>query len=170
SFPLFGVSFKTTVEVTPDYATGHAAAACDENQCVVWPVVIEKAVAQLAGGYNALNGEWVARALSMVTGDHVHVIQLGWMTYTAAEIRRDLQSQKIVLLQTSNELPDDAKAAGLVEDHAYYVRAMQEEGGQPRLMLHNPWDRRHPSPVPIDAIRRWFGAVTVGSVKGAQTP
>ncbi len=170
SLALLEVGRKTRVEVTPDYAKGHAGVACDQDQCVVWPAVIEKAVAQLMGGYNAMNADWVARSLFVLTGDAGHAIPLTLMSYTAPEIRRDLQSQKIIVLQTPEELPADAQAAGLVEGHAYYVRAMEEESGSPRLTLHNPWDEMHPSPIPVDAVRRWFGSATVGSVKGGPTP
>jgi hypothetical protein len=155
----------TEVRVTVDaqFANGHAKARAVGDAHEIWPLVMEKAYAQLRGGYNAIaHGGFPADAMQALTGCEAHRSQLGWFRgYRASDLRSDLASGRLVVLGTRR----DVQEYGLRGGHSYVATELVVDNGRLCVSLHNPWDSTEPRPVPVDEIARVFHAVDIGSVR-----
>jgi hypothetical protein len=132
----------------------------------VWHVVLEKAFAQLYGGYSRLNERGSStRAMEALTGEPAIELPLGKSSsYSAEQLQRDVAAGKLVVLLSHPKMPGNAPAA-LVGDHAYQVVAAEQTGDRLWLTLHNPWNKGDPAKVPLDQLSRWFAALNVGRVR-----
>ena len=171
------------VTVTQPFARGHARLRGGDGPSEVWPLVVEKACAQYAGGYNDIaRGGSAGHAMALLTGREPTFFSLAWPArwvhpYDAGDLQADVAGGKLVVLTTqrgigpplgSDSTPaqrvTNAKAHGLVENHAYFVTGTEERDGKTFVKLGNPWGRDEPDPVPFEEFAKWFGGVTVGSV------
>jgi Calpain family cysteine protease len=164
----FGKTTFTEVSVTVDgpYVQGHAAPREEGSSKEVWPLVLEKALAKLYGGYAEINrGRSPALALEVLTGKPVESRSLGWLSsYGPSDLTAALGAGKVVVLSTRATLSVN-NAPHLVANHAYAVIGITIVGDQRCLLLRNPWGKAEPAPVPIDDLDEWFSAVDVGSVR-----
>jgi hypothetical protein len=164
----FGPTTFTEVKVTVDgpYVQGHAAPREDGPSKEVWPLVLEKALAKLYGGYAEINrGRSPALALEVLTGKPVESRSLGWLSsYGPHDLTAALGEGKVVVLSTRATLSSN-NAPQLVANHAYAVIGITIVGDQRCLLLQNPWGKSEPAPIPIDDLDEWFSAVDVGSVR-----
>ncbi len=180
---VFGSTTFRDVPVTVDgqYVVGHARIRPGGSE--VWPLVVEKAYAQYAGGYNKISrGGVPADVMPVLTGREATYVSLGWSNrwfggYGADALQTDLAKGKMVVLSTKpgiggNTGPDatpadrqaNANAHGLIGDHAYYVAGTEQVGGKLLVKLGNPWGDEQPDLVPFDELTTWFSGVSVGSV------
>lgn len=165
------------IEVPADeYIQGHAALRSDGAHDELWPLVIEKAYAQLRGGYNEIaKGGYPADALKALTGKAATTMEAA--TVTAQQIKQALDAHKVVVLSTRpdltplhnscdpKQLPADNKSC-IVPNHAYVVTRM-EDAGQGEVMLHlgNPWNdpKWQPPSFRLSDLAKSFAFVDVGS-------
>lgn len=167
---LFGPDTFEEVKLTvdPQFAKGHARARCDADGRVaeIWALVIEKAYAQLRGGYERIDARGSPRlALEALTGRPAFEIRLdATPSYTAGDLVADIEAGKPVVLLTQRSMRRDGPYA-LVPDHCYQVAGYEVSGDRVFVKLHNPWNKAEPREVPFDELRDWFQAIDVGAVK-----
>jgi hypothetical protein len=182
---LFGRTTFRDVHVTVDgpYVIGHARLRPENGQNEVWPLVLEKAYATYAGGYNRIGrGGVPTNALEILTGRQATFVSLGWperlfRSYGADELQADLARGKVVVLSTkagtgSNAEPDAApadrqpnvQAHRLLSSHAYFAQGIEQRDGKLFVKLGNPWGEAEPDPIPCEELSTWFSGVSIGSV------
>jgi hypothetical protein len=181
--PVSGTFHDVQVTVREPFAVGHARVRPGGTPTEVWPLVIEKACAQYAGGYNRIgHGGNPAEALALLTGREPTYTSFCWparlfKSYGANDLRSDLANGKLVVLCTRPGIRDptedrstpaqrqaSAGAHGLLDAHAYFATGIEEHDGKLFVKLGNPWGDAQPDPIPCDELTRWFFGVTVGSV------
>jgi hypothetical protein len=168
---------RVTVTVDGKYACGHATAPeSDKGTHEVWPVVLEKAIAQASGGYDAINGGSLShRSMEMLTGQPAsfHSLTSAWSplrivpgTYAPSDISAAVAAGKLVVLNTKPTLGSQGQATpyGLQSEHAYSVAQIVTVNGTPCALLRNPWGRSDPQPIPLDKLPDFFAGACVGSV------
>jgi hypothetical protein len=153
------------VPASEPYVVGHAVAPGDRTRHEIWPLVMEKAYAELRGGYNKLSkGEHVRDAMEALTGREA------WHVPSAEASDRliwaDLEAHKVVVLSTKEGI--GANPYKLKPAHAYAVTSRVDSDGKGVLVLYNPWGGTQPAPIPSSEIRKWFDCVDIGSPGGVQ--
>jgi hypothetical protein len=158
------------VPVGAPYVVGHAIARSDEPEArtgsyETWPLVVEKAYAQLRHGYNVIGrSAEVSSALEALTGRPV-------IRLAASEVGGDLGSDphQVVVLSSKHDIA--RTAFGLEAGHAYAVVGRQIVAGKVLLTLYNPWGERggkdrpiRPTLVPLGRLGEWFDSVDIASV------
>jgi len=171
---------KVTVTVDGTFACGHAIPrSTDRGTQEVWPLVIEKAIASLVGGYNSMNlGSQAHRTMEMLTGNRAACFSLcesgsaerflGFRC-TASDVAVAAASGKLVVLGSTDHagqpvLPGKSPPYGLISTHSYQVARVVTINGVPCAVLRNPWGIMNPDPIPLDQLARYFDNVNIGSV------
>jgi hypothetical protein len=182
---MLGVAAAPVVKLTidPSFECGHARPRVENDSAEVWSLVMEAALAKLAGGYAAIKdgpGGLAAAAMEVLTGRPATREAFTWFSasYDASRLKADLAAGKMVVFDTRKDVtvdcvaPPDVQAKmmlpgayGLYPHHSYVAIGTEMRDGKEYLLLHNPWDKKEPDPVPFDELRNWFSAVNVGSVK-----
>eukprot|EP00913_Durusdinium_trenchii_P033034 g30925.t1 len=101
----------------------------------VWPLLLEKAFAKVAGSYGALEGGIPEVAFQALTGQRE---QLRWQKESDGMWR--LLRFEMPRFDNS-KLTGDAQLDGLLEGHAYSVLEVQEVHGLRLIRLRNPWGK-----------------------------
>ncbi|MGA2448428.1 MAG: C2 family cysteine protease [Polyangiaceae bacterium] len=176
---LFHTLSKVTVTVDGKYACGHAdARATDSGTQEVWPLVLEKAVAQIVGGYDALNGGSLPhRPMEMLTGKPAAFHPLVGATlsrvvpgsFSPSDVASAVAAGRPVVLATKPALvpaapPGQAPPYRLQAQHSYAAVGIVEAGGKKCLELMNPWGCNDPTPIPLDELPKYFLGASAGSV------
>lgn len=154
------------VDVPPVYARGHAEARPGDGYNEVWVLVMERAYAQYAGGYNAMgHGGSIRDAMEIITGHPARGYGLGRIfgRYDADDMQRDLLAGHVVVVASRDDV--EQSRPDLVPNHAYLVTALERHGSKVAVRLWNPWGMIQPAPVSFDRIRSLFFQVDVGSAK-----
>jgi calpain family cysteine protease len=154
------------VDVPPIFARGHAQARPGSGGTEVWVPVMERAYAQLAGGYNAMgHGGRIADAMEIITGQPARSYGLGpiFGRYRPQDLQRDLLSGHVVAVASRTDV--EQSRPDLVPNHAYLVTGLESYRSKPALRLWNPWGSVQPAPVPFDELRSLFTQLDVGSPK-----
>jgi hypothetical protein len=182
--PRLSPTFRDVrVTVREPFVVGHARARPGDGGPEVWPLVIEKACAQYAGGCNGIGrGGDPTEAMAVLTGREPTYTSFGWLarlfkSYGANDLQSDLANGKLVVLGTNAGIggplaPDstpaqrqaNADAHGLVGTHAYFATGVEQHDGRLFVRLGNPWGDTQPDLVPCDELTKWFSGVTVGSI------
>jgi Calpain family cysteine protease len=165
------------VTVGPRFVLARAGARAADGHNEVWPLVVEKACADLLGGYARIDrpGD-PADALRLLTGHEPSYFPLGWLgrwmrPYSESTLKADLDGGKFVILGARDDIaeptgnPATETARGLVASHAYYAEGIEERDGKTFVRLGNPWPDAKPVLIPFDELPRWFSGVHVGSLR-----
>jgi hypothetical protein len=118
------------------------------NQKEIWPQVIEKAYAQLEGGYAAIaDGGFPFLAMETLTGKAA--VGLSPLGITLSRITAFANGHDLLTFDTSNArgLPNN-----LVSDHSYMFEGFSGSGASTEIKLGNPWGFDQPSPIPLSQI------------------
>jgi hypothetical protein len=166
------------VTVNASFECGHAEPRVQNGSAEIWPLVVEAAYAKLAGGYPAIQGGYPGVALEVLTGRPVEHIPVGWPAgYLTKTLKADLAAGKIVVFGTQTldpvacpnskaKHPEGQPAAyNLYSRHAYLAVGTATRDGKEYVLLHNPWNRDEPDPVPIEDVAKYFQSIDVGSAK-----
>jgi hypothetical protein len=173
----YHTSSKVTVTVNGTYVCGHAIAqASDNGTNEVWPLVLEKAIAQVLGGYGAMSrGSLSHRSMEMLTGKPASCHDIWGAgspmrilpgSFVPNDVAAAVAAGKLVVLNTPKTLalPGQSPPYGLETRHAYWVSGIVTVNGTQCAVLHNPWGFADPQPVPVDKLADCFCTVCVGSV------
>jgi hypothetical protein len=152
---------EITVSATLPFA--HASterAGVPGNRAEVWVAVIEKAYAELKGGFEKTRrGAWPGEAFEALTGKTA--AYAAGAVYTARDLARDLAANKPLTLSTT--LLEGPNPYGLVGPHAYAIVGSRVDAhGRTCLLLKNPWGRDDPKPLPIDELPNYCTYVDAG--------
>lgn len=115
------------------------------NRKEIWPQVIEKAVATLNGGYNAVaNGGYPVLAMEQLTGQTATYVAPSQLTLTM--LQQHVAAGDLMTFDTSSRggLP-----YGLVSNHAYMFSALIGGGSSATIQLLNPWGYYQPAAIPF---------------------
>jgi hypothetical protein len=136
----------------------------------IWPLIIEKAYAQLNGGYsNIAGGGWPEIATETLTG--IEANSHTPSNYGFDQLQRDLGAGRPVIGWTPG---DDKKkplldGVGLVGNHAYAVVDTKVENGVQMVKVYNPWGHTQPGTAEADGgwmkyddFQRLMSGVSVG--------
>jgi Ca2+-binding RTX toxin-like protein len=162
--PTYGTtSFKSTT-VTIDNTFPSNAVNNGATQDVVngvkeiWVQVLEKAVATLDGGYNAIaNGGSPMIAMEELAGQ-----QTTWMSpssLTLQALQADAAAGDLIVMDTPSTgvLPYN-----LVNDHAYMFESVNVVNGTPMVQLGNPWGFDQPQAIPLAQLSSGVIEVDIG--------
>jgi hypothetical protein len=123
----------------------------------IWPQVIEKAVAQLYGGYqNIENGGYVPLAMQALTGQTATWLSLPGQSLTAAALTGDIKASDMITFDTGAK----PTGYGLVGGHAYMFESYNASNGT--VTLGNPWGVDQPSAIPLSKIASNFAEIDIG--------
>jgi len=182
---LFGETTFCEVHVTVGgpFVEGHAQVRPGSSQNEVWPIVMEKAFAQYAGGYNNIGrGGAPVDAMAVLTGREASYVSFDWpnrwfRSYGANEIQTDLANGKMLILSTRADIDQEAQreaslaapqtnagAHGLVAGHAYFVKGVEQHDGKLYVKLGNPWGNADTDLIACDELTTWFSGISLGSV------
>jgi hypothetical protein len=169
-FPRVFLACK--VEVVPEFPRGaHADPATDQSKTKneIWPLVIEKAYAEVRGGYDQIGcGGTVYGAMTALTGTFPQHREPGWLFgYTSKDLLRDLAAGKTIVLSTPKEDKLAASRArfptessNIAKEHAYAVLGTTTtEGANVMVRLYNPWGEQFS--IPLNHLSKWFCEVDV---------
>ncbi|MDT7953255.1 MAG: C2 family cysteine protease, partial [Acetobacteraceae bacterium] len=122
----------------------------------IWVQVIEKAVAQLAGGYAGIaNGGNPALAMQELTGHAAAIYSPSSMT---ADILQQLSSAGALVTF-------DTKSSGLgynlIGNHCYMFKSVVNTADGPAVVLANPWGMDQPDLVPLSQLAANFVEVDI---------
>ncbi|WP_116947484.1 calpain family cysteine peptidase [Jiangella endophytica] len=140
-----------------DAGSGRLAYACSPDGSTLVPFV-EKAFAVYGGGYPVLaRGGLPVEALYWLTGRPSYLLRV---PKADDDIVAALVESGQPAVACSRPFDDDGSGAAAAlryrlapVAHAYAVRGLDADR---RVLLHNPWGRRHPRPVPLDVFRDLF--------------
>lgn len=154
------------VTVTPFFPVKEAGniayAQPNGDPPVIWPLILEKALAEREGSYGELVGGWSSKGMEALTGQKSTTYDTGDIT------REELQGWLDEGGVTVSSLPDDdAEGKKPYEDgrfiagHAYVVQGITDDG---RVQLYNPWGNTHAT-VTMEELNRYFRAVDTNSIR-----
>jgi hypothetical protein len=124
----------------------------------IWPQVLEKAVATLDGGYNAIaNGGSPLIALEELTGHAAS--SLAPAATTLAQLISDSAANDLLVFDTKSI---GALTNNLVNSHAYMFEGLTGTGAAATIKLGNPWGTDQPAPILLSALAKNFSEIDVG--------
>jgi hypothetical protein len=179
-FGLYHSNEKRSITVDASFPMDHAASADvgGDGSLEIWPLIIEKAYAQMKGGYDKIgNGGWPADAMFALTGRDAHSYT-PWETQphffqgnrgypdrtepaaiTWESAKADLAAGKLETLCTQNR---DDLPYGLKGNHCYAISGFHVDPltGKKMVDLQNPWGDKHAS-VPWDEFQKFGTKFTI---------
>ncbi len=149
--PTFSTtSFKaTTVTVTNSFSSQSVNNGATQdmvgNQKEIWPQVIEKAAATLAGGYGAIaNGGYPVLAMELLTGQTATYMSPGALTLAA--LQKFVAAGDLITMDTSSAR---GLGYGLVSNHCYMFDKIVGSGAPAAVRLLNPCGIDQPAAIPL---------------------
>lgn len=141
------------------YVVGHARAVTDGRVYEVWPLVIEKAYAELRHGYNAIGkGGEVLSAMEALTGRPI-------VRLPPASASQGVWGDPHSAVVLSSKRGLGSNAYGVMSEHAYAVTRCL--GGPPPLVeLYDPVGDRQLRPIPVGELATLFAWVDVTRMGG----
>jgi len=128
------------------------------NQQEIWPQVLEKAVATLEGGYNAIaNGGNPAEAMEELTGLAAYAFNP--TSLSASLLSAFSAAHDMITFDTSS---NSGLGYNLVSDHAYMFEKVVGSGSSASVQLANPWGVDQPSLIPVSQFAKNFVEIDVG--------
>jgi hypothetical protein len=148
--PTFGTTgFKTTtVTINNSFSAlsvnNGATQDVAGNQKEIWPQVIEKAVATLAGGYGAIaNGGYPVLAMEELTGQTASYMSPAGLTL--ATLLKYVAAGDLITMDTASR----GLGYGLVGNHCYMFDKVIGSGSAASVQLLNPWGVDQPAAIPL---------------------
>ena len=147
----FGATaFKaTTVTIDNNFSTSSVNSGAGQDvangQKEIWAQVLEKAVATLDGGINAISdGGNPMIAMQELTGHAATCLSPTQLSQQA--LQSYVNAGDLITMDTANGL---ALPYNLVGSHAYMFEKMVSSNGQTMVQLGNPWGFAQPALIPL---------------------
>jgi hypothetical protein len=163
--PNYGVtSFKAVTETVTNVFPSDSVNSGATQDVVgknkeIWPQVIEKAVAQLNGGYSAIaNGGYPTIAMEELTGQVATAYAPQSATF--AFLNAAVAAGDMITFDT---LPSGL-TNGLYGSHCYMFQSMTGSGTAAMVHLVNPWGIDQPSAIALSSISKNFAEVDIGRI------
>jgi len=169
SLPTYGTASFKSVSVTVDntflsYGVNSGATQDVVNgQKEIWVQVMEKAVATLCGGYNAIaNGGNPMIAMEELTGCTSTYMSPASLTVQLLQSYIAAGDPIVMDTASSSGLPYN-----LDGNHAYMFESLTTVNGTPMVQLGNPWGSSYnPSLIPLSNLSSGIVEVDVGRYSG----
>jgi hypothetical protein len=168
SLPGFGTtSFKpTAITVSNSFPTNAVNNGASQDvlngQKEIWVQVLEKAVATLSGGYNAIaNGGIPVIPMEELTGCSASYVMA--RSLTLQQLQTAVSANNLITFDTQGS---GLLAYGLYGSHAYMFQSLSTVNGNVMVNLLNPWGFNNPQPIPFAQIGSVFAEVDFGQVNG----
>ena len=114
----------------------------------IWPALLEKAVATLDGGYNAIaKGGSPVLAMEALTGRFPTFLSPA--SLTVKTLQADIAAGDMIVFDTKNS---SSLADNLVGNHAYMFKALTVTNGTPMVELLNLWGTHQPAAIPLNEV------------------
>ncbi|MDO9713022.1 C2 family cysteine protease [Paracraurococcus lichenis] len=142
----------TVSDVFPTYAVNNGATQDVLNGVKeIWPQVIEKAFATLAGGYAAIAyGGYPALTMEVLTGHVAH--STSTVGLTEASLKSMVAAGNMLTFDTGS----GSMSYGLVAGHCYMFDGVVGTGSTAAVHLLNPWGTYQPADVPVSQLSKAF--------------
>lgn len=142
----------------------------------IWPLIIEKAYAQLKAGYPGISsGGKPEYVLEELTGHAVKTFPdmsnifadpFGNKVFHPdvgfKDLKANFDAGKPVTFSTLSPGLMTPGAYGLVTSHAYTLdKVYTDANGKRWVQLYNPWGNTHPAPIPFEEIPSLFRSVAI---------
>jgi hypothetical protein len=164
SIPSYGTAAFRAVNVTvsesfPNISVDNGATQdVVGNQKEIWPQVLEKAVATLDGGYNAIaNGGYPVSAMEELTGHAATSMAASGLT--VAELQGFVAAGDLLTMDTAGR---SGLPYGLVGGHSYMFEKLTVSGGTAMVQLGNPWGTDQPAAIPLARLATGIAQVDIG--------
>lgn len=157
-------SFKTVTEtvtnVFPSSSVNSAGQDTVNGVQEIWPQVLEKAIAQLDGGYSAIaSGGSPLVAMEELTGKATSF--MAPKNLTLAMLDSFVAQGDLLVMDTfkTGVLPDN-----LVNNHSYIFGGVTGTGAGASVQLLNPWGTNQPASIPLSQLSKGITEVDIGKV------
>ena len=164
ALPSFGTTSFKAVSVTvnnifPSNVVNNGASQDVLNgQKEIWVQVLEKAVATLNGGYNAIaNGGYPVISMEELTGQAATWISP--YSLTVQLLQSYMAAGDLIVMDTPSS---GSLSYGLYNCHAYMFESLTMVGGTPMVQLGNPWGCYQPAAIPLSQLPRVIAEVDIG--------
>ena len=164
ALPWFGTTSFKAVSVTvnnifPSNVVNNGASQDVLNgQKEIWVQVLEKAVATLNGGYNAIaNGGYPVISMEELTGQAATWISPSSLTVQL--LQSYMAAGDLIVMDTPSS---GSLSYGLYNCHAYMFQSLTMVGGTPMVQLVNPWGCYQPAAIPLSQLPRVIAEVDIG--------
>ncbi len=158
SSALSPVSVNVTNSFPSDSADSGTGQDVVGNEKEIWPQVLEKAVANLDGGYSVLNeGGNPATAMAQLTGQQAVAMSPNNLSQSA--LQAFMAAGDLITMDTASS---SALPYNLVGDHAYMFDKLTTSNGTAMVQLLNPWGTDQPALIPLSQLSKGIVEVDVG--------
>jgi hypothetical protein len=145
SFKAVGVTVNNTF--SPQSVDNGARQDVVGSQKEIWPQVIEKAVATLDAGYNAIaNGGYPFLAMEELTGEAASYMSPAALTLAA--LQSYVSAGDLITMDTTTK----GLGYGMVGAHSYMFDKIIGSGSSASVQLLNPWGFDQPAAIPISQL------------------
>jgi hypothetical protein len=142
-----------------------------DGQAEMWPQMIEKAYANMGGGYGPIEGGFPGEAVQAITGVKNETVYAGsededvLLSRLNAEIEDN--SALTAWTRSGDSTKDDVKKLmdeyDVYANHAYSFRSVDAKTKM--VSMRNPWGSSHPKPMSIDIFKKIYPWVDVNDLK-----
>lgn len=149
----------TVDNVFPTYSV-NSGAGQDQvgSQKEIWAQVIEKAIATVRGGYNAIAyGGNPTSVMEQLTGHTANAYAPS--SLTADALKTFAAAGDLITFDTFNR---SNLGYNLVGSHAYEFKGVVDTANGPAVSLKNPWGFADPTLIPVSQMSKVFAEVDVG--------
>jgi hypothetical protein len=136
-----------------------------EERYELWPMLIEKAWAKYRGGYDKAEDFYETTAFSFISDapfSNVEAHKLSPEQIVKMFEDAERAGNPVAVMaedpRTFPELREGFYRAKVTGYHAYAFMGMQDG----KIVLYNPWGRRHPEPLTGEQFKELFSTITVG--------
>jgi hypothetical protein len=143
----------------------------EDGQAEMWPQMIEKAYANMGGGYGPIEGGFPGEAVQAITGVKNERVYAGSEDEDVllSRLNSEIEDNSALTAWTrgGDSTKDDVKKLmdeyDVYANHAYSFRSVDAKTKM--VSMRNPWGSSHPKPMSIDIFKKIYPWVDVNDLK-----